>query len=337
MLADIHCAFSETIITKSQSVTATGSNVQAALKCIATLFSFVGLASITYAANPTPTPDGVRDSINRFVRVQTIVRKITVANVATCPAKRGDFGFTSVTPSPDVSATFSAAWTEGLGLGDGSTVVAVYGLGPAAAAGLHIGDTIVAADGVQWSLAPERRKAFVEALDVRSGEKNLTVKRGTADVIINMTPQEICAADVVLRTRDNVYAAARGSTIIIDAGMERLLTSDDELALIIAHEAAHIFLGHTGAERAKEFKITALRKQMEKQADALGVRLMLKAGFSPEASVGAHPKLATAMRGSISRLLGIYGPYLSTRDRIAFIKEEVEAARSEQATASTGS
>ena len=133
------------------------------------------------------------------------------ANVATCPAKRGDFGFTSVSPNPDASAAVRAAWTEGLGLGDGSPVIAVYGSGPAEAAGLRAGDNIVSADGVPWSPAPERRKEFAEALDARSGEKHLMVRRATADVIINMAPQEICTADVVLRTRGNVYAAAIGS------------------------------------------------------------------------------------------------------------------------------
>jgi membrane-associated protease RseP (regulator of RpoE activity) len=308
--------------------------VRAPFRIAATLFSIVGIASTAVAA--TPTADGVRDSFNRFVRIQTIVHKIAAANVETCPAKRGDLGFTSVSPDPDALATVRAAWTEGLGLGNGSTVVAVYGSGPAVAAGLRVGDNIVAVNGVQWSLAPERRKAFKEALDARSGQKQLTVRRGKSDVMIDVTPQEICTADVVLRARNNVYAAANGSTIIVDRGMERLLTSDDELALIIGHEAAHIFLGHTSVDRAKEYKNAVLRKQMEQQADALGVRLMLKAGFSPEASVTAHPKLAKAMRGPISRLLGIYGPYMSTGDRNAFIKAEAEAARSEQANASTG-
>jgi hypothetical protein len=274
--------------------------------------------------------------MNRFVRVQAIVRRITAANVETCPAKRGDFGFTSVSPNPDVSAAVSAAWTEGLGLGDGSTVVAVYGSGPSEAAGMLVGDNIVAADGLKWATVPEHRKAFTEALDSRSGEKQLTVKRGTSDIIIDMTPQIICTLDVALRSRENVYAASSGSTVIIDEGMERLLNSDDELALIIGHEAAHIFLGHTSADRARDFKNTVLRKQMEQQADALGVRLMLKAGFSPEASITAHSKLARAMRGPMSRLLGIYGPYMSTADRTAFIKSEAEAARSEPANVPIG-
>ena len=310
----------------------------APFRLTATLFSIAGIASATVAANPTPTPtaDVVRDTINRFVRVKSIVRRITAANVATCSTKRSDFGFTSVSPNPDASAEVRAAWTAGLGLGDGSTVVAVYGSGPAEAAGLRVGDTIVSADGVPWSPAPERRKAFAEALDVRSGEKHLMVMRAGADVTIKMTPQEICTADVVLRTRDNVYAAANGSTIIVDEGMERLLDSDDELALIIAHEAAHIFLGHTGADRAKEFKNFVLRKQMEQEADALGVRLMLKAGFSPEGSVNAHPKMTKAMQGPISRLLGWHGPYMSPRERTAFIQSEAAAARSEEANASTG-
>ena len=307
--------------------------MRAPLRITATLLSIFGITSAAVAA--TPTADGVRNSMHSFVRVQTIVRRITAANIAACPAKRGDFGFTSVSPNPDAPASVRAAWTEGLGLGDGSTVVAVHGSGPAEAAGLRVGDNIVAINGVEWSLAPERRKAFAEALDARFGEKRLTVRRGTADVMIDMTPQTICTADVVLRNRDDVYAAANGSTIIVDRGMERLLTSDDELALIIAHEAAHIFLGHTGADRAKNIKSAVVRKQMEKEADALGVRLMLKAGFSPEASATAHPKLAKAMRGPLSSLLGIYGPYMNTRDRAAFIKAEAEAARSEEANALT--
>ena len=112
----------------------------APFRLTATLFSIAGIASATVAANPTPTPtaDVVRDTINRYVRVKTIVRRITAANVATCPTKRGDFGFTSVSPNPDASASVRAAWTEGLGLGDGSTVVAVYGSGPAEAAGLRV-------------------------------------------------------------------------------------------------------------------------------------------------------------------------------------------------------
>eukprot|EP01041_Mallomonas_annulata_P018888 gene18888-38016_t len=173
-------------------------NVGAPFRLTTTLFSIAGIASATVAANPTPTPtaDVVRNTINRFVRVQTIVRRITAANVASCPAKRSDFGFTSVSPNPDASAEVRAAWTAGLGLGDGSTVVAVYGSGPAEAAGLRVGDNFVSVDGVQWSLEPERRKAFAEALDGRSGEKHLMVRRASADVMIKMTPQEICTADV---------------------------------------------------------------------------------------------------------------------------------------------
>lgn len=302
--------------------------MRAAFTLTTSLLLNFSIASVAFAA--PPTADGVRDSFNRFVRVQSIVRRITAANVAICPTKRGDFGFTSVSPNPDAPAIVRAAWTEGLGLGDGSTVVAVYGTGPAEAAGLRVGDTIVAVNGVQWSLAPERRKAFAEALDARSGAKHITVRRGTADVLIDATPQEICSVDVVLRARNNVYAAASGSTIVIDAGMERLLVSDDELALVVAHEAAHIILGHTDADRLKDQKNKLLRKQMEQQADALGVRLMLNAGYSPEASLSAHPKLAKTMRGPVSRFLGIYGPYMSTRDRTAFIKSEAAIARSEQ-------
>lgn len=123
--------------------------------------------------------------------------------------------------------------------------------------------------------------------------------------------------------------------IIVDGGMEQLLTSDEELAWVIAHEAAHIFLGHTGPGRGADLKNNDIRSQMERQADALSVRLMLLAGYSPEASFAAQPKIAAASRGPISRLFDVHGPYMGTRERTRFLMNEVAAARVEQRDRST--
>lgn len=301
-------------------------SVRAVFQIFAALVAIASTASAARAEQPTP--DGVRDWYKRVARVQTVARRILAANLETCPIKRDDFGFTSVSPDPAASAAVRAAWIEGLGLGDGLTVVAVFPGGPAEAAGIKVGDRIVEINGARWSSNPEDRKAFASAMAGVSS-LHLAVKRGADEVKMVVPAQQICTANVWLTPRAKINAFSNGVNIVVEGGMEQLLPSDDELAWVIAHEAAHAFLGHTGADRAADVKNNAIRSQMERQADALSLRLMLRAGFSPEASFSAQPKIAAASRGPISRLLDLHGPYMGTRERTAYLIAEVSAARSE--------
>jgi hypothetical protein len=59
------------------------------------------------------------------------------------------------------------------------------------------------------------------------------------------------------------------------------------------------------------------------------VRLILRAGYAPEAAADASPKLARANRGPIARMLDIHGPYMETGKRAAFLLTEASKARAE--------
>ncbi len=294
--------------------------------------AFAVAAGLLLGGAAPPLADQVRDYFARVVRVQTITRRIMAANLAVCPHQHGDFGFTAISPDPAASETARAAWVEALGLStNGSTVVAVYPGGPASKAQLRVGDEIVAANGAAWSASADGRAAFVQSLRGSDGNAplQLALRRGIDNLELTVPAQSICAGDAVLTMRDKVNAEARGSTIVVEGGLERLLVSDEELAWVIAHEAAHVFLGHTASERAEDRRKSASRKRMERDADMLGIRLMLRAGFAPEASFTAHPRIAAASRGPLSRMLDLHGPYMGTRERTEFLMAEVKAARAE--------
>jgi predicted Zn-dependent protease len=58
---------------------------------------------------------------------------------------------------------------------------------------------------------------------------------------------------------------------------------------------------------------------MEIDADELGMKLFLAAGYNPDDAASAIRKLDTANRGPITRMLGLYGSYLPTEKRVDFL------------------
>ena len=117
----------------------------------------------------------------------------------------------------------------------------------------------------------------------------------------------------------------------INSGLEEALPQDDQLASVIAHELAHVVLGHS-----KENTDSTTRARMEREADALGVRLSLRAGFDPNAAARAIEVIGGRARGPITRLLGLYGDHMPTPQRKSFLLEEAIAARQEQAAERKG-
>ena len=74
---------------------------------------------------------------------------------------------------------------------------------------------------------------------------------------------------------------------------------------------AHVILQH-GPDKLS-------RAQQEVDADELGMKLFLAAGYNPDYAASAVRKLDTANRGPVTRMLGLYGPYMPTERRVEFI------------------
>ncbi len=301
------------------------------LRSRSTIFIAAATAWFALAGASQPSPDSIRTFYGRIFRVQTIAWRILASNIQSCPARKGDFGLASVSPNPDASAATQSTWASALGIGEGSTVLAVFPGGPAQAAGLKVGDHIVAVDNVHWQAAGDGRRAFAQAMAAGQQHQllNLSVNRGAENLAIAIPARQICAGEAILTTNANVNASATGTTIVVEGGLEQLLSDDDELAAVIAHEAAHIFLGHSEGDRDADRRNRAVRSTMERDADVMSVRLMLRAGFNPDAAINAQARTAHAARGPIARLLGLYGPYMTAQERGEFLRTQIIQARAE--------
>jgi len=205
-------------------------------------------------AAPTVTKEAAADEAQREMvyvlkarakelrRVEDIAFRIEVANQDLCADRRPRLGL-----STGVAEAFNdksrAAAVVAFGLGDGLTVTGVVSGGPAASAGLQPGDVVVSING---EAAPGGKaavdkfsKRLAELVGQSTNPVTLVVHRAGEEKVIAVTPVIACAYAVAVDDSPDINAYADGTSIHINRPMLRLATTDEELALVIAHELAH--------------------------------------------------------------------------------------------------
>jgi hypothetical protein len=167
---------------------------------------------------------------------------------------------------------------------------------PAAAAGVHADDSLVAIDGTPFAASAKRADA-VAAIDVSEIGRPITLalRRDGRPLTVTLNPEQGCLAHAEVDVSDDLNAATDGTTIQVDSGLMNLVGDDDgALAAIVAHELSHIVLDHphrlTAAHVSRGIfkgfgRSARLFKQTEDEADRLSVTLMANAGYDPQAAV----------------------------------------------------
>lgn len=108
---------------------------------------------------------------------------------------------------------------------------------------------------------------------------------------------------LLLNTSEPLAFSPGGDTIAISRGLVRLLQVESELAFVIAHELAHQILRHP-AEDTSDLTSSSNRKEMELDADKLGVKIMIMAGYDPRSAINA---VVTIYQGTqLARLAANY-------------------------------
>jgi hypothetical protein len=280
------------------------------------------LVSLFYGCATAPTVDSLKQWQSQELRVLRLAHHILTANYSNCPNKKQYYGFIAIALNRDAKPADVKVWVDAFNAQQLSTVILVVPGSSVEQSGLRVGDAILSVNDVPWSTSDVEQTRFRTALHsaMLSPTMHLVVRRNESVVDLSLRGEESCAADIAVINDQGSNAHADDSHIFVEASLENLLSEDAELAFVISHELAHIILGHTKTERKQDLEDKQLRSVMERDADALGIQLMVRAGYDPESATTAIKKMDYANRGPISRLLGLYGEYMPTEKRIAFLR-----------------
>jgi Zn-dependent protease with chaperone function len=288
------------------------------------LLSIAALAAAATSASGQTSSESLRQTYDALHRVTSIKHHISKANIHVCSERRLTFGFHYVSINEGVAPEVRAIWVAAFAMNSSPTVIYVDPRGPGKHAGLQVNDAILSVNGSVWPEQAREQAAFLKVLsDAISDQPRLIVKvrRAEDEHTLELTGELTCDIRIKLTRSEKSNAFAVGNTISFESGIGRLLSNDGELAFVIAHEMAHVILKHFPDKSG-----SISRAQMEMDADDLGMKLFLAAGYNPDDAVSAIRKLDTANRGPITRMLGIYGPYLPTENRVEFLYSLAEQA-----------
>ena len=260
------------------------------------------VALVLLAAAPAPDP-GLAALQTADARVARIAWRLQTAklNLTACRKIERLPGF-AVQALAQYDPAKRAGVGADLGIGPQPVAMAVVAGSSAEQAGLKSGDTILSVDGAATptNLPPRASYAQVaetEALIAAALAKPpvyLKVSRAGHDLAIAFSGDRGCASRVQIVPGTGLDAQADGNYVQITDAVVAFARTDDELAVIIAHELAHNFLGHRakldseGVSRgifAGLGKNGAKLRQTEYEADALGVWLVDGAGYDIDAAV----------------------------------------------------
>jgi len=91
--------------------------------------------------------------------------------------------------------------------------------------------------------------------------------------------------------------------VVLTSAIAQAIPDDAELAVVMAHELAHILLGHGDERRGT--------RAMERAADHLAVDLLAEAGFDPAGGLSLWRRLAAERRG-----LRLFSSHPGPRERL---------------------
>lgn len=119
---------------------------------------------------------------------------------------------------------------------------------PAAKAGVRAGDILLSING-----DPITSKADLEAFsnnDITSGQEcDVVIKRKNKEVVFKIQPVRLPTDVTFAVDPDGTVIAGRdGNQFIASYGILNLIRNDDELAIVLGHELAHVLRNHKGKE-----------------------------------------------------------------------------------------
>jgi membrane-associated protease RseP (regulator of RpoE activity) len=237
-------------------------------------------------------------------RIAAVVYRLASRGTAYCGAPHPLTGM-ALHHLEDYAKADEAEAAKQYGLDKGPAVLAVVAESPAARAGVQAGDVLLSVNGTRLparATASGRRKPRqlaneVDALierEARTGGLRFEALRGAQPLSLTLKPVFGCPARGRLARSNQPNAFADGRYAIMTTKMLDFVSSDDELAVVMAHELAHNILGHPQRLDAQKVPHGILRgfgknagrvRVTEEEADRLSLRLLWAAGYDVSAAI----------------------------------------------------
>jgi membrane-associated protease RseP (regulator of RpoE activity) len=242
----------------------------------------------------------VGEMVEEQKRISRIYRTLAIRAHAMCGELVGpEVGLFSMSrPQGQVGTVYE----EKFGIGPRRTVLFVLEGSPAEAAGIKARDVIRSINGVHMS----NKEGLVQLYEKIGTDDPLfyEVERSGENLSFTIKPERACRFPITLSPAQIINAFADGKQILVTRGMVNFARSDDELALVIAHEMAHNIMKHMEARRQNMgvglladiavvllsrgqvrntnfagLAATAYSKEFEAEADYVGLYIMAQAGM----------------------------------------------------------
>jgi predicted Zn-dependent protease len=191
-------------------------------------------------------------------------------------------------------------------------------------------DAIRLEHGVGLDLAQEAARQLPLDRDPRTRQALDEIGRGLAACVANKLRS--FHFDAFASGEPNAFALPGGFIFVSRSILDLCRWDKDEMAFIFGHEMGHVIRGHaierivtntavSAASRAApirgplggwlktvgiQFLQTAYSRDQELEADRLGVRLLMTAGFEPEGSIRLLSRLAELKKSADPSTLGEY-------------------------------
>ncbi len=224
----------------------------------------------------------------QMLRLGEVDWRIRLAAGNLCPQMASGIGVVidhaAAYGSPDGSA-----FTRALRLGKLPQVAVVAAGSPAAQAGVRPGDELVAiGDTAMADLLAASRDPSLFAEEVMESlaalppglPATLILQRGKASLRKKIAPVAVCGSRTILDSGRSLAAYSDSRNLAVTSALIEFTANDDELALIVGHELAHVVLP----------RAPGAQQQQESEADLFGARLAHCAGYDVARAADFWPR-----------------------------------------------
>lgn len=273
-------------------------------------------------AAPAGDPDVLAALAAADLRVQTVADRLRVAAAPLCDHRALVAGIV-VHGTDTYMGRWRAVARRLYGLDGRPAIEGIVTGSPAEAAGLAAGDRLVAVDGRQLAAGSGATRAARMALAAAPPSARVEVERAGKRFARTLAGPPGCRAAVEVTVDARPYAASDRDSVIIPTALTNLASDDDQLAVAIAHELAHLALAHTRRlaaagvpfdSRRTRGEAMAIWAAVEDEADLLSLNILARAGIDPCSAARYWTQLGPTIVAA-----GLQAIYRQPADRARFL------------------